>query len=95
MEPSRKTNAWAESMKILLLGNGIVANLAEPLVQIEEMVEKLPILRELMVTGLEKEKQNLVVDELQRQLQYLNQFNEKIKENITKMMCVVEGEAER
>ena len=92
MERAKESTAWPEGLKILLLGNGVITNLAEPLVQINELAAKMPILRELMTDGLEQEKQSLVVEELARQLQLMSEFNARLQQSMVQIKNILQRE---
>jgi len=84
MDEHKKMESWPDALRVLLLGNGLVNNLAEPEVQIGELLKRIDILHDAFHdTALSTEKKNLICDELQRQYKYLNHFHDKLSMFLT------------
>lgn len=79
MDKSTGVESWSGVLRVLLLGNGLVNNLAEPEIQIGDLLKKIDILQaSFSDTSLSSEKKELICSELQRQYKYLNHFYEEL-----------------
>lgn len=84
-------NLWPNILSILLIGNSVVNNFAEPQIQLGELLKKLPNLeKNIGDTCLPDEKKKLVQDELQRQLHYITVFSQKLDE-VKRELKLLEG----
>ena len=79
MDEHKKIESWPDALRVLLLGNGLVNNLAEPEIQIGSLLKKVGMLQEAFAdTELSPEKKKLICNELQRQYKYLNHFHDEL-----------------
>ena len=84
-------NIWPNILSILLIGNSVVNNFAEPQIQLDELLKKLPDLeKNISDTCLTDEKKKLVHDELRRQLHYITVFGQKLAE-VKRGLKLLEG----
>lgn len=68
---------WQECIRILLIGNGVITNLAEPDIQIKELLPPLDFLKKaLQDPAMADDRKKLLRDELMRQRQYLEAFRD-------------------
>lgn len=76
---TKKEMQWPDILRILLLGNGLINNLAEPEVQANELLSQIRLLQECLCSNdiLARHKQ-LICDEIRRQYDYLFRFNKKL-----------------
>ena len=79
MDEHKKMGNWPDIVRVLLLGNGLVNNLAEPEIQIGDLLKKADILQSSFADAeLSSEKKKLICNELQRQYKYLNHFHDEL-----------------
>lgn len=79
MDEHKKIESWPDALRVLMLGNGLVNNLAEPEIQIGDLLKKVDILQDSFADAeLSPEKKKLICNELQRQYKYLNHFHDEL-----------------
>ena len=72
-------NLWPNILQCLFVGNSIINNLSEPQIQLDELQKKLPKFQEyLSDSSLPVEKKKLACNELERQIQYMTLFAQKL-----------------
>ena len=77
----KKEMEWPNILRILLLGNGLINNLAEPEIQADELLSQIRILQECLCSdGVSASQKQLIYDEIRRQYDYLFRFNKKLTE---------------
>lgn len=82
----------SEIIRCCWLGNGIVNNLQEPSVQLAEFIVNLPLLQDClakeMLSGTEHK---MLTQEIERQIQFMNEFKLKLDTVLAAMHLAARG----
>lgn len=74
------------------LGNSIINNLQEPAIQLDELKKDLPFLQDCleqeMLSPIEKK---LIVEEIGRQIEFMNEFQIKLNTVVEEMHSAARG----
>lgn len=90
---AKHTNPWAKALEIMFLGNGIINNLAEPRVQLKELLKQKGEIGLLLDDpDLSADKKELFREELRRQSGYIAAFYDSLGELITAYEECTKGE---
>lgn len=89
-EKTSTAGHWPEMMRFCWLGNGIVNNLQEPSVQLDEFNSQVMLVEEGLATGrFSPGEQKMIAEELARQMEYMIAFQEKLHNALTRISAVV------
>jgi len=89
-EKTSTAGNWPEMMRFCWIGNGIVNNLQEPSVQLDEFNSKVMFVEEGLATSkFSSGEQKMIAEELARQMEYMAAFQEKLQNALTRISAIV------
>lgn len=82
---------WPEVLRVLLAGTGLINNLVEPSIQLEELERELPRLQRWLEGAVPEDLQEVIKEELVKQAEYLGNFASQFARVFQQLEALTKG----